>query len=305
MKKYNVVSLFDGMSCGRIAIQKAGKKVGVYYASEIDNPAIKVCLNNYPYTVQLGDVLSWRSWNIDWKSIDILLGGSPCQGFSNAGKQLAFDDPRSKLFFTFVDVWKHLKKENPDAKFLLENVKMKKEWEDIITGYMGVSPIHINSSKVSAQNRKRVYWTNIEGVTQPEDRGILLKDILDDLPDCPVGIKVREKSCCLRVGGRNSPFGSKQIWDSPFQRITKTGKVKPGVDKAACLTGGAHSGGNHSDMDIIHTPYVTRRYSVEECEKLQTVPVGFTAGVSNSQRYKMLGNGWTVDVIVYILKNLD
>lgn len=295
----NVLSVFDGKSCGQIALERAKVKVENYFASEIDVPAVFVAKNNYPNTIHIGDVTLVKAVNLP--KIDLLIGGSPCQGFSFAGKQLNFEDPRSKLFFEFVRLLKEIRFTNPDVLFMLENVRMKQESEDVITEFLGVKPMHINSNLVSAQNRKRVYWTNIPDVAMPEDKGILLKDILEDLPDCPVGVAVREKSNCIRVGGRMSPFGSKQVWDSPFQRITKKGKVKPSIDKAACLTGGANSGGNHSDMDIIHTPYVTRRYSVTECEKLQTVPVGYTSGVSKTQRYKMLGNGWTVDVVSHIL----
>ena len=298
-KGINVLSLFDGMSCGQIALDKLGIKVNKYFASEIDKPAIKVTQANYPNTIQVGNVEFVTKELINHK-IGLLIGGSPCQGFSFAGKQLNFEDPRSKLFFEFV----RLKKELNPKYFLLENVRMKKEHQDIITDYLGVSPIVINSNLVSAQNRHRVYWTNIP-FDIPSDKGVTLNSVLDELPDCPVGVNVRNKSNCLRVGGRSSPFGSKQIWDSPFQRVTKKGKVKPSIEKAACLTGGAHSGGNHSDMDIIHTPIVTRRYSVIECERLQTVPDNYTNHVSNSQRYKMLGNGWTVDVIAHIFGNMN
>lgn len=294
----NVLSLFDGMSCGRIALERAGFKVDNYFASEVDKYAITVSKANYPDIKQIGDVTKVKS--SDLPEIDLLIGGSPCQGFSFAGKQLNFEDPRSKLFFEFVRLYKELR----PKYFLLENVRMKKEYQEIISDLLGVQPIQINSALVSAQNRVRIYWTNIPDLKEPEDKKIYLKHILQDLPDCPIGIKVREKSNCLRVGGRSSPFGSKQIWDSPFQRITKKGKVKPGIEKAGCLTGGANSGGNHSDMDIIHSEVATRRYSCVECERLQTVPDNYTDHVSNSQRYKMLGNGWTVDVIVHILKNM-
>ena len=300
-KGINVLSLFDGMSCGQIALERVGVKVGKYYASEIDKYAIQVTQNNYPDTVQLGDVTKWREWDIDWSKIDLIYGGSPCQGFSFAGKQLAFEDPRSKLFFVFVDICNHIVDHNPKMKFLLENVKMKKEHLDIVSKYMGIKPLFINSALVSAQNRQRFYWTNIGRPEQPKDKGVVLLDILDlDLPECPVGVKVREKSNCIRVGGRSSPFGSRHVWNSPFQRISKKGKIKPSLEKSGCLTGGAHSGGNHSDMDIIHTPYCTRRYSTVECERLQTVPDNYTDCGSNSQRYKMLGNGWTVDVIAHL-----
>lgn len=297
----NVLSLFDGMSCLQIALNKLNIPINKYFASEIDKYAMQVTQSNYPKTIQVGNVEFVTKEMIN-NEIYLLAGGSPCQGFSFAGKQLNFEDPRSKLFFEFV----RLKNELNPKYFLLENVKMKKEYQDVISKYLGVEPIEINSNLVSAQNRKRLYWTNISGVSQPKDKNILLKDILQDLPDCPIGIAVRDKSKCVRVGGRNSPFGSKQEWDSPFQRISKKGKVKSGIDKAACLTGGAHSGGNHSDMDIIHTPYATRRYSTRECGRLQTVPEDIldkilNCGVSNSQLYKIFGNGWTVDVIVHIL----
>lgn len=297
-----VLSFFDGMSCGQLALQKLGITPEAYYACEIDKYAIQVTQKNFPNTIQLGDVAKING--LDFDKIDLFIGGSPCQGFSFAGKQLNFEDPRSKLFFEYVRVLKELRVKNPDIKFLLENVKMKKEHENVITEYLGVSPVEINSNLVSAQNRKRLYWTNICELQKPNDKKAFLIDILQDLPDFPIGIKVRNKSNCLRVGGRNSPFGSKQIWDSPFQRITKKGKVKPGIEKASCLTGGAHSGGNHSDMDILHSEFFTRRYSTIECERLQTVPDNYTEGVSNSQRYKMLGNGWTVDVIAHIFSFL-
>ena len=357
----NVLSLFDGMSCGQIALDKLGIKVDNYFASEIDKYAMKVTQSNYPDTKQIGSVTDVKVE--DLPKIDLLIGGSPCQGFSFAGKQLNFDDPRSKLFFEFV----RLLKECKPKYFMLENVKMKKEHQDVISKYLGVEPIVINSRLVSAQNRVRLYWTNISGVDQPKDETVLLSDVLDDtLPSCNVGLKVRDKSRFIKVGGRMSPFGAKQEWDSPFQRVNKKGNIKPGIDKSACLTGGGNSGGNHSDMDILkYKPasivgrrinkkgvredynknipitqclqvkhnhdksgcittvekdnvlstlppgrYINayndnditwRRYTPIECERLQTVPDNYTNHVSNSQRYKMLGNGWTIDVIVHIL----
>lgn len=191
---------------------------------------------------------------------------------------------------------------------------MSSKWQNVLSKAIGIKPIKINSSLVSAQNRNRLYWTNIKAepqglfgdlecmIPQPKDKGIVLKDILQpNLSCCPIGIKVRKKSNCIRVGGKNSNFGSKQIWYSPFQRVTKKGKIKPGIEKSACLTGGGNSGGNHSDMDIINSEFTTRRYTPIECERLQTVPDNYTEGVSDTQRYKMLGNGWTVDVICHIL----
>tara|TARA_R110000764_G_scaffold65919_2_gene137704 strand:+ start:76 stop:1206 length:1131 start_codon:yes stop_codon:yes gene_type:complete len=177
-----VLSLFDGMSCGRIALDSAGINVTSYHASELDKYAIQVTQANWPETVQLGDVTQWREWDIDWKGIDLLIGGSPCQGFSFAGKQLAFDDPRSKLFFVYVDILKHIRTLNPDVKFMLENVRMKKEYLAIISEQLGVEPVFINSALVSAQNRQRFYWANWK-IEQPEDKGILLADILENDPD--------------------------------------------------------------------------------------------------------------------------
>jgi DNA (cytosine-5)-methyltransferase 3A len=165
------------MSCGQIALNRAGIKYENYFASEIDKYAIKVTQHNYPNTIQLGSVIDVKG--SDLPKIDLLFGGSPCQGFSFAGKQLNFEDPRSKLFFEFV----RLVKECNPTYFLLENVKMKKEYQDIITEHLGVEPIEINSNLVSGQNRKRIYWTNIPNVTQPNDKCILLKDIVHEHKD--------------------------------------------------------------------------------------------------------------------------
>jgi DNA (cytosine-5)-methyltransferase 3A len=180
----NVLSLFDGLSCGQLALNRACIKYNKYFASEVDKYAIAVTQHNFPKTIQLGDVLQVR--DKDLPKIDLLIGGSPCQGFSFAGKQLNFDDPRSKLFFEFV----RLLEECQPKYFLLENVKMKKEYQDVISNYLGVEPIEINSALISAQNRKRLYWANIP-VTQPEDKGILLKDVLE------YGEVDRDKSYCI------------------------------------------------------------------------------------------------------------
>jgi site-specific DNA-cytosine methylase len=304
------LSLFDGKSSGYTACELAGIQVDKYYSSEVDRHAIKVSSAIHPNQIRLGDVTKWREWNIDWASIDLVIAGSPCQGLSIGGKQLGLDDPRSKLFYEFVDIKNFIQSRNSNVKFMLENVELKgkvKESEKIISDLLECGPVLINSALVSAQNRKRNYWANWQ-FGQPDDKLIYLESILEDLPDCPVGIAVREKSKCIRVGGRNSPFGNKHEWDSPFQRVSEKGLVKPGIEKAACLTGGAHSGGNHSDMDIIHSPFYTRRYSVRECFRLQTTPEHYidkimSCGVSNSQLYKVAGNGWTDEIIAHILKS--
>ena len=177
-----VLSLFDGMSCGQIALNKLGVSVDTYYASEIDKYAIQVAQKNFPNTIQVGDITKLDATN--FKDVDLILAGSPCQGFSFAGKQLAFDDPRSALFFEFIRLLKEIK----PKYFLLENVRMKKEFIDVISEQVskcypeilfGIEPILINSSLLSAQSRQRLYWTNIQGVTQPEDKNIVLRDILE------------------------------------------------------------------------------------------------------------------------------
>lgn len=180
----NVLSLFDGISCGMVALERANIKVDKYYAAEIDKYAIKISEANYPSIIRMGDVTKWQGWNIDWGSIDLVLAGFPCQAWSMAGQQQGDKDPRGALFWTTLDIIKNVLTYNPNAKFLMENVKMKKEFEDYITfhteqalGY--VEKTLINSALVSAQNRNRFYWTNFK-VTQPNDKGILLKDVVED-----------------------------------------------------------------------------------------------------------------------------
>lgn len=159
----NVLSLCDGISCGRIALERAGIKVDKYYASEINEPSIKVALDNYPDIIELGDIRNWNKWNIQWKDIDLLIGGTPCQDFSQLGKEkLNFDGERSGLFFEYVNILNHIRQFNPNVKFLLENVKMKSDWADLISSHLGVDYVYINSSDFSAQMRARYYWCNWE-----------------------------------------------------------------------------------------------------------------------------------------------
>lgn len=188
----NVLSLFDGMSCGQIALREVGIKVNKYFASEIDKYAIKQTQHNFPETVQLGSVTGVHA--ADLPTIDLLIGGSPCQGFSFAGKQLNFKDPRSVLFFEYVRILREIQEYNPGVLFLLENVRMRRECEQVITEQLGLEPVVINSALVSAQNRVRLYWTNIRtreeanlfdtkvftDIPQPEDRGIYIRDILEE-----------------------------------------------------------------------------------------------------------------------------
>lgn len=406
MDGITVLSLFDGMSCGRLALDRAGIKVENYFASEIDKYAIQVAKHNFPNTKHIGSVVDVKG--NDLPKIDLLIGGSPCQGFSFAGKQLAFDDPRSKLFFEFV----RLKNECNPTYFMLENVKMKKEFEIIISKYMGVAPIEINSALLSAQNRVRLYWTNIASepyglfgdmqcmIPQPKDKGILLRDILEsDVPDKyylsekmlqyfsnraanfnqgKVNVREEEgKASCL-----TSSMASCDISDN-FIKVDTNLRKAVNQDKANCFTAGGNSGGLHSDMTLIvasrwrnpenpksreiglnteqhleprfdgKTNCLTsvqkdnlvmlnerqkanhkngdekantflstswkgsqangmtlvgttkiRRLTPTECERLQTVPDGYTSCVSDTQRYRMLGNGWTVSVVSHIFSYL-
>ena len=388
----NVLSLFDGMSCGRIALDRLGIKVDNYYASEIDKYAMKVSEANYPDIIQIGDVTKMNYE--DLPQIDLIMGGSPCQGFSFAGKQLAFDDPRSALFFCFWRAVKHLK----PKYFLLENVRMKKEYLDVISEYMGVEPIMINSALVSAQNRVRYYWTNIPGIEQPEQRGIVLRDILEtQTNEKPVKDTERnqrhyrnddEKSLCMTAtmykgagnngmtlvqqkplhigtavdinghdilkrvysedgksptlnactGGNREPkvmvdervnktetiSVDKEKKQLTIKEATKKGyttiedgdcfdmtfpnsKTRRGrnmKDKSNCLTAANYDYMRYEHSDEDKEVY-WRKLTPIECERLQTVPDNYTNHVSNTQRYKMLGNGWTIEVITHILKNME
>ncbi len=387
----NVLSLFDGMSCGQIALDQLGVKVDNYYASEIDKYAIKVTQKNYPNTKQIGSVTEVKGK--DLPKIDLIICGSPCQGFSFAGKQLNFNDPRSALFFQFV----RLLRECKPKYFLLENVRMKKEYQEIISEYLGVEPVMINSALVSAQNRVRLYWTNIAGIEQPKDKGIVLKNILEDVVNdeynagqhlldgykggdqlnpnyksqantihrdktatlCagthgysngyverPCELKeFNQDSTCHHAatatdikgnelikrvyaktgksptlnactGGNREPKvlkdnvlivpeatkkGFTEIQDGDcFDATYINSKTRRGRNmkyKSNCLTAT-----NYDYMKYEHPTY--RKLTPLECEKLQTVPDKYTAGVSNTQRYKLLGNGFTVDVIKHILQEM-
>lgn len=411
----NVLSLFDGMSCGQIALNRLGIKYDKYFACEIDKYAMQVTQHNYPDTIQLGDVQFVTKETFGNHKIDLVIGGSPCQGFSFAGKQLNFEDPRSALFFEFVRLVKELK----PKYFLLENVKMKKQYQDVITEYMGVEHIEINSALVSAQNRRRLYWTNIPNVGQPEDKGIVLKDIIETSvsDEYFAGEKLQRgynggnqlnpnyKSQANTIHDTNDKSGTicagthgyangyikhdlEQV-DGKLRHpeATKKGYAEAGEgegfdltfpdsktrrgramkDKSNCLTAASHEMGvvvksyrevrteaakkarkeHREKTGEDFTPFrakelvvredekvgtvtpslsndhkisietdkklVWRKLTPLECERLQTVPDGYTfvldengkQKVSNSQRYKMLGNGWTVDVITHIMKNME
>ena len=292
----NVLSLFDGMSCGRIALERAGIEVDNYYASELDKYAITVTQANWHKTIQLGDVTKWRDWDIDWASIDLLIGGSPCQGFSFAGKQLAFDDPRSKLFFVYVDILNHIKwirrlAGKPELKFMLENVKMKKEFLNVISEKLGLEPVFINSALVSAQNRQRYYWANWD-FEAPEDKGVKIDSILQSKID---GFKVSERQLSRLDLSNVKNGGARVCFQSPGQNI----------QKSECLQARDYKGiSGRQYFTVAMKEGELCKLTPIEYERLQTVPDNYTNHVSNTQRYKMLGNGWTVDVIAHIFRSI-
>jgi len=346
----NVVSLFDGMSCARIALQRMGIVPKRYFASEIDKYAITVAKANFPDTIHVGNVRNviWPEI-FDGEPIDLLIGGSPCQGFSFAGGQLAFDDPRSKLFFEFVRVLKECK----PKYFLLENVNMKQEFQDVINEQLGCRPVDINSNIVSAQNRRRLYWTNIPVRSLPENKRIYLRDVLED------GFTDRDKAHCVDAnyfkGGNLKSYFEKHrrqlVFDfaeeeeaegtmlaghadlkghdynrrvyhpdgkAPTLAAASGGNLEP---KILQIARGANKGGiraedgkvpsmtssswEHNNLLVDVDDLKWRKLTPVECERLQTVPDNYTAHVSDTQRYRMLGNGFTVDVICHLLGGMD
>lgn len=265
----NVLSLFDGISCGQLALQRAGVKYEKYFASEIEPNAIKIAQKNFPETIQIGDVRKVDTTQLP--KIDLLIGGSPCQGFSYAGSQLNFNDSRSKLFFEYVRI---LKDVSP-AYFLLENVVMKQEYQDIISEYLGVKPLLISSGLVSAQKRRRLYWTNIPVKELPVDKKLFFDKFLFTLPHGYV-----KADCRIH---RKYPTLTKQIPSTKYRVV---------VNKELFDTS--------SDFDRRRNKNVTRCLTPEECEELQTLPIGYTSGIGKTKRYECIGNGWTVDVIAHI-----
>lgn len=301
----NILSLFDGMSCGQIALNRSKIKYENYYSSEIDKYAIKVTQHNFPDTIQLGNIVDIKGK--DLPQIDLLIGGSPCQGFSFSGKQLNFNDPRSKLFFEFVRLINELK----PKYFMLENVKMKKEFEQVITEHMKVDPIEINSALVSAQQRKRLYWTNIPNVELPKDRNINLVDILEkDEKLNPSAIRGRILNKATILGRRLDERGKRQDYNREIPLKQCLEVRASNTNKSNCLTTVAKDNvltpmpiGRYPDAFKKKLPF--RYYTLNEYCRLQTVPEDYFSGlVSESQQRKILGNGWTVDVIAHIFKNI-
>ena len=386
MRKINVLSCFDGCSGGQLALQKAGIDVGTYYASEIDKYAMQVTQANFPNTIQVGDITKVSLHRFQ-NHIDLMMGGSPCQGFSFAGHQLNFDDPRSKLFFDFI----RIRDELTPKYVLLENVRMAKESQDIISKYMGCEPTKINSADVSPQSRNRLYWFVTYDwdlgkyvpmhIPQPSKKNVVIRDILEDLPfgeipnylanswgGVPRGDKVKSiddaKANCLtasmykgqiptfikkpnpsaskdgliRVGTANlkGHDSIKRVYSADGKAPTLTtmqgGHREPKISMGRVVNRRLDENGVRKDnqMDLPFTPkvevreddvsnclttvekdnvvvnrdeYLWRKLTPLECERLQTMPDNYTNHVSKTQRYKMIGNGWTIDVIAHILSS--
>ena len=377
----NILSLFNGLGGLPLACDRAGISYDKCYYSEIDKYANKVMEKNYPDSIPLGDVTKWKEWDIDWSSIGLVSAGFPCQAWSVAGQQQGDKDERGMLFWTTLEVISQVLKHNPNAKFLMENVKMKKEFEQYITYHTeqalgDVEKILINSALVSAQNRQRYYWTNF-GVTQPDDKGIFLKDIIEDLPlneSMPDNVEFKENYAQWDINNR----GNKSQDQRAFYINGKHGTLPAnGGGSKVKVCGGAIRGRYNEDgstsqrLEINNTGYTNTLTSVQkdnvvvlknesatkdnksysltasyggavawnscqkkqrtmipvecsnelnpnvyngllyrkltpiECERLQTLPDNWTDCVSNTQRYKMIGNGWTIDVIAHILKHIS
>jgi DNA (cytosine-5)-methyltransferase 3A len=282
----NVLSLFDGISCGQLALQRLGIQVKQYFASEIEKASIKVTQNTFPGTVQLGDVTKVTAQGLP--QIDLLIGGSPCQSFSPAISSNTGFDGKSKLFFEYVRLLKELK----PKYFFLENVVMKKQWEQVITDILGVEPIQINSEIFSAQSRPRLYWTNIPLLELPTEKNSL---VLGDILEPTVAEKYFYKEPFVFHGDDKVVCATLAInGHDILKRVNST--------KHKCQTLTAVCGGNQQKK-VIQDGRV-RKLTPTEYERLQGVPEGHTAMVSDGARYKALGNGWNVDTIAFLFQGL-
>jgi DNA (cytosine-5)-methyltransferase 3A len=295
----NVLSLFDGMSCGQIALERAGIKVDKYYASEIKEHAIKVTQSNYPNTIQLGDVTKIKA--SDLPKIDLLVGGSPCQDFSQANKERkGLDGEKSGLFFQYLRLLKELK----PKYFLLENVKMKKEHQDIISYYLGVEPININSKIISGQLRNRFYWTNIRNIEPLKDKGVNLSSILSD------GYTDRLKSRALLESDSRPLSTSVKMFHRYYAKgfTTVVFKDKNHYNECKLHYEQNYKGLSANEIDdnlVDNSVYDGLRYlNQNELERLQTIPHNYTKELDRNDAACLLGDGWTVDVIAHIFKGL-
>jgi DNA (cytosine-5)-methyltransferase 3A len=322
----NVVSLFNGMNTGRQALENIGVKVNKYYSSEIKPYAIELTQHHFPDTIQVGDVTKWREWDIDWKSIDLILSGSPCQDLSAAGKRAGINGSKSSLFFVFVDILNHIKLLNPNVLFLQENVGSASKLDvGIMSRALGVYPIRINSSLVTAQLRDRYYWSNIRtkqdgmfgdlvtDISQPKDRCIMFKDIITD------GYVERVKSLTLLEHTEKS-FGYKDRFSEKAQNYLKN-REKFGIniiyvdrDKALALLESESrvctsqesikKRGERQFINVILDNEILRTVNQIEMERLQGFPDGYTSILSKSKAGSLLGDGWTLPVIEHIFSFL-
>lgn len=324
----NVLSLFDGLSCGQIALTNLGCFPDKYYASEVDKFAIRQTQHVFPDTIHLGDVTKVDVSQLD--KIDLIIGGSPCQSFSFAGKQAGMATTenvevtdldqyldlkimgfgftgQSYLFWEYMRILTEVRKYNPGVKFLLENVVMSKKWEAVLTKAIGVEPVMINSNLVSAQNRKRLYWTNIAEIAQPEDEGIFLRDILEDDVDekyytSDKGLEGMVNHARVNAEKGNG-FGARIVSPDGKANTIVQRCYKDGRDNLI-VVGRRGTGKSISITEALQGGMTLRRLTPTECARLQTVPSWYEWVVSDTQIYRMCGNGWTVRVIEHILKNL-
>ena len=308
-----VLSLFDGIASGYLVLKQLHIPVDKYYASEIDDNAIKIALKNHPDIIELGDCNNWRSWDID--QIDLIIGGSPCQGFSRNGKLLNFNDPRSKLFFTFVEILNYFKPKNPNIKFFLENVEMKKEFEDVISDYLGVKPYKINSKIVSPQSRSRYYWTNINTLRYGiMGNDVKLNDILDQVDTSKYlklnGYLVDPNITLDELGLLNFENGLK------IKQATKQGYIiaysgdginlsfpKSKTRRGRVVREKSPTLDCQCNVGVFYNNII-RKFTINELEKIQGLPVNYTEGLSDHARKKAIGNGWCIPVIKKFFEDL-
>jgi DNA-cytosine methyltransferase len=318
-----VLSLFNGMNTLREAMEQQGIKIEKYYSSEIKPYAIKLTQHHYPDTIQVGDINNWKQWDIDWAKVDFIGSGSPCQDLSAAGKRAGINGSKSSLFFVFVDILNHVKKLNPNVLFLQENVGSASKLDvGIMSRALGVYPVRINSSLMTAQLRDRYYWTNIRtkqdgmfgdivsDIPQPKDLGVMFKDIITD------GYVERVKSFAL-LEHTEKAFGHKDKFSKKAQEYIK-GREKFGVnlvyvetDKHTCLNTGSGKGGTqrylkHRNettgmLTLIKKDGIVRTVNQTEMERLQGFPDGYTSILSKAQAGSLLGDGWTLPIIKHIL----
>jgi hypothetical protein len=279
----NVLSLFNGMNTGRQALENVGIKVEKYYSSEIKPYAIELTQYHFPDTIQVGDVTKWKDWDIDWKSIDLVLSGSPCQDLSAAGKRAGINGSRSSLFFTFVEILEHIKSLNPNVLFLQENVGSASKLDvGIMSRALGIYPVRINSSLLTAQLRDRYYWSNIRtkedgmfgdiitDIPQPKDKGILLKDIITSGE-----VEINKHTCLNTLSGAME--NSKQEY--LLHRNETTGMIT-----------------------LIKENEKVRTVNKVEMCRLQGFPDNYCDILTSKKAGSLLGDGWTLPIIEHIFK---